>query len=108
MWEIANLRIRFRQDEAVRTVVDNLHFTIKPGTITALIGESGSGKTLTAYSFIQLLPRQATATGAISLHGNNPIPNLLTIGEKELQSIRGNRIAMIFQEPKTALNPLMT
>jgi peptide/nickel transport system ATP-binding protein len=108
MWEIANLRIRFRQDEAVRTVVDNLHFTIKPGTITALIGESGSGKTLTAYSFMQLLPQQAFATGSITLQSDNPLPNLLTLDERAMQSIRGNRIAMIFQEPMTALHPLMT
>ncbi|MFM7709583.1 MAG: dipeptide ABC transporter ATP-binding protein [Ferruginibacter sp.] len=108
MWEIANLCIRFKENGAERTVVNNLHFTIKPGAITALIGESGSGKTLTAFSFMRLLPQQATVTGSISLQSNNPIPNLLTLEEKVIQSIRGNRIAMIFQEPMTALNPLMT
>ena len=108
MWEIANLSIRFQENGNDKLVVNNLHFTIKPGSITALIGESGSGKTLTAYSFMRLLPRQATVTGSITLHSENPIPNLLTLDENKLQSIRGNRIAMIFQEPMTALNPLMT
>jgi peptide/nickel transport system ATP-binding protein len=80
---------------------------IKPGEILGLVGESGSGKTITSLSIIQLLQKSGlTSTGSIRLKGIDR--NVLDLSEHELQKVRGNHVSMIFQEPMTALNPLMT
>nr|WP_241865482.1 dipeptide ABC transporter ATP-binding protein [Paracoccus salsus] len=85
-------------------VLSAVDLRLDPGTITGLVGESGSGKSMTALAIIGLLPRHAAASGRIMLDGQN----LLTMPETRLCDIRGRRIGMIFQEPMTALNPLMT
>ncbi|NED60214.1 ABC transporter ATP-binding protein, partial [Streptomyces sp. SID10244] len=74
------------------------------GQILALVGESGSGKTMTARAAIGLLPEAATATGSVKVDG----VEMLNRSEKELNAVRGTRVAMIFQEPQTALNPVQT
>ena len=84
----------------VAGVVKDVSFSIAPGERVGLIGESGSGKTLTALSIMQLI----NSTGDITLGD----VNLTTASEKQLCRIRGKRIAMVFQEPMTALDPLMT
>jgi len=84
-------------------VVDDISFSIAPGEKFALVGESGSGKTITALSVLRLVDA-ATTTGAIRFDGQD----LLTWSEREIARIRGADIAMIFQEPMTALNPLYT
>ncbi|MFZ4894908.1 ABC transporter ATP-binding protein [Plantibacter sp. Mn2098] len=86
-----------------RRVVDDVSFTLSPGDRLGLIGESGSGKSLTALAILGLLPEQATATGSIRLDG----VDLLVQDDFELAGIRGRRIGMVFQEPQTALNPLL-
>ncbi len=86
------------------TVLRGVDLRLVPGTITGLVGESGSGKSMTALAIIGLLPRRARATGQVLLDGRN----LLKTPEKQMCAIRGRRIGMIFQEPMTALNPLMT
>ncbi len=96
---IENLSIAFGR----RQVVKNLDLTIRPGERLALVGESGSGKTVTALSILRLLPR-AQPNGAIRFQGRD----LLTLPEDELRQVRGRDIAMIFQEPMSALNPLHT
>ncbi|MQY31197.1 ATP-binding cassette domain-containing protein [Nocardia aurantia] len=86
-----------------RTVVDDVGFDLDAGERLGLIGESGSGKTLTALAILGLLPDDAEVSGSIRLDG----AELLGRRDRELSRIRGNRIAMVFQEPLSALNPLM-
>ncbi len=84
-------------------VVHQLSFALGAGERTGMIGESGSGKTLTALAILGLLPDGLSATGRV-LYGER---DLLTISERELCQLRGDRLGMVFQEPMTALNPVM-
>lgn len=85
-------------------ILDQVDLDLPAGVITGLVGESGSGKSMTALAIMGLLPRRAQATGQVLLDGQN----LLNLPERRLCAIRGRRIGMIFQEPMSALNPLMT
>jgi len=97
--EIRDLSVAF----SGQTVVRNLYLDIRPGECLALVGESGSGKSVTAHSILQLLPECDTqTTGSIRYRGQE----LVGADAKKLRQLRGNRIAMIFQEPMTSLNPL--
>jgi peptide/nickel transport system ATP-binding protein len=96
---VQDLHVRVGAVEAVRGVT----FALPPGERTGLIGESGSGKTLTALAIMGLLPDGLTASGKVTFAGHD----LLAMPERELCKLRGNRLAMIFQEPMTALNPVM-
>ncbi|MBC3374880.1 ABC transporter ATP-binding protein [Pseudomonas sp. SWRI92] len=97
--EIRDLSVAFND----QTVVKNLCLDIRPGECLALVGESGSGKSVTAHSILQLLPDTGTrTTGSIRYRGQE----LVGAEAKTLRELRGNRIAMIFQEPMTSLNPL--
>ena len=87
-----------------RPVLADVDLDLPAGQVTGLVGESGSGKSMTALAVIGLLPEGATATGRVTLDGQN----LLDLPETALNDLRGRRIGMIFQEPMTALNPLMT
>ncbi|MCG8155950.1 ABC transporter ATP-binding protein [Brenneria goodwinii] len=84
--------------------VDNLDLRIAKGEMLALVGESGCGKSTTALSIMRLLPAQTKISGAITLGGKD----LLRLGERQLAEVRGNDISMIFQEPMTSLNPVMS
>jgi len=97
--EVRNLRVSFGPAEAVRDV----SFTLNAGEVLGLVGESGSGKSVTSLAVMGLLVPQALVKGEISFEGRS----LLTATARELQQFRGARIAMIFQEPMTALNPVM-
>jgi len=99
MLEVEDLSISF----GARKVVDRVSFSLEPGEKLALVGESGSGKTVTALSTLRLFTA-ARLTGAIRFNGRD----VLAMGPAELQALRGNDIAVIFQEPMTALNPVMT
>jgi oligopeptide/dipeptide ABC transporter ATP-binding protein len=100
--EISNLTVSTTDDN--RTLVNDISFSIAPGEAVGVVGESGSGKTLTALSLLGLLPRGVHATsGSITYDGKD----LLTADRESLRSIRGNEIAMIYQDPMTALNPVM-
>ncbi len=83
--------------------VRDLSLAVAPGEALGLVGESGCGKSVTALATLQLLPPQARARGQILLEGRN----LLELDEEEMRQVRGARIAMVFQEPMTALNPVM-
>ena len=89
---------------AGRAVLRDVALTLEPGTITGLVGESGSGKSMTALAFIGLLPEGAQVSGSVRLEGRE----LLSLPERAIADLRGRRIGMVFQEPMTALNPLMT
>jgi microcin C transport system ATP-binding protein len=99
--EIRDLTVAFNG----QVVVNNLSLDIPAGECLALVGESGSGKSVTAHSILQLLPQAGTlTTGSIRYRGQQ----LVGADAKAMRQIRGNRIAMIFQEPMTSLNPLHT
>lgn len=98
--EIKNLTVAFGK----KRVIDDVSFSIRSGEILALVGESGSGKTLTALSILNLLPDAADREkGEITFGGKN----IFDLGFEKIRKIRGNDIAMVFQEPFTALNPVM-
>ncbi|MBB6154603.1 microcin C transport system ATP-binding protein [Pseudomonas sp. JAI115] len=97
--EIRDLRVAFAGQE----VVHGLNLDIRRGECLALVGESGSGKSVTAHSILRLLPgKTVSSNGSIAYNG----VNLLHASEQQMRGLRGNRIAMIFQEPMTSLNPL--
>ncbi|AXI02723.1 dipeptide ABC transporter ATP-binding protein [Aquirhabdus parva] len=87
-----------------KTLIDSLSFDLYPGRTLALVGQSGSGKSLSALALMGLLPDTISVVGQVMLNGDN----ILTLSEKALCHIRGRKIAIIFQEPMTALNPLHT
>ena len=104
--EIQDLRIRFGKAEAVH----GISLRLDEGEVLGLVGESGSGKSATALGILGLLRPAALATGRILWHraGKSTETDLLTQPETALRQLRGQEIAMIFQEPMTALNPVMT
>ncbi len=109
MLTVDNLSIRFRRAAAARPVVSGVGFSVEAGQSVALVGESGSGKTLTCRSILNILPRGAEVCGGSILFGaGNERTDLLTLSEAGLRRVRGSRIAMIFQEPMSALSPLHT
>lgn len=103
---INSLSVAFRHQQQLRTVVSDLSLEIHAGETLALVGESGSGKSVTALSVLRLLPSPPVEypAGDILFKG----ASLLHASEKALRRVRGNKIAMIFQEPMVSLNPLHT
>lgn len=103
---INNLSVAFQQGETLRQVVDSVSLQVNAGETLALVGESGSGKSVTALSVLRLLPAPPAVypSGEIRFNGIE----LLNAPEKTLRGVRGNKIAMIFQEPMVSLNPLHT
>jgi microcin C transport system ATP-binding protein len=99
--EIKNLSVEFNQENRQFLAVNNISFQLFPKKITALIGQSGSGKSVTALSIINLLPK-AKLKGEIIFEGRN----MLSLNQKELCKIRGKEIGLVFQDPSTSLNPL--
>jgi peptide/nickel transport system ATP-binding protein len=102
--EVRDLRTSFGSGANAVHAVDGISFTIQRGQTLGLIGESGSGKSITALSLLRLLPAAARITGGNCLLDGQ---DLLDLPEYAMQRIRGRRIAMIFQEPQTSLNPVM-
>jgi oligopeptide/dipeptide ABC transporter ATP-binding protein len=87
--------------------VSSLSFSIAPGEVLGLVGESGSGKSITALAIMGLLPPAAIVKGEITFQNGDAPTHLTTLPPDQLRQLRGSRIAMIFQEPMTALNPVM-
>ncbi|HEV2512246.1 ABC transporter ATP-binding protein [Bosea sp. (in: a-proteobacteria)] len=102
---VSNLTTSFRVEGLWKPVVRNISFDIKPQETLAVVGESGSGKSVTALSIMRLTPPSSSKIeGSIKLNGKE----LLTLPDAQMREIRGNDIAMIFQEPMTSLNPVLT
>ena len=103
---VSELSIQFRAAPA--PAVDALSFAIAPGESLGLVGESGSGKSVTALAILRLLAEASTnIRGSIQFTANGATEDLLTLDPEAMRSLRGREIAMIFQEPMTALNPVM-
>lgn len=107
---IQNLSVDFTSHNTTHRAVHQLNITVQKGQIVAIVGESGSGKSVTALSILRLLaaPPVSYPSGEILFHDQGETLNLLTLDEENLRNIRGQKIAMIFQEPMTALNPVFT
>jgi peptide/nickel transport system ATP-binding protein len=102
---VQNLQTAFRIGGQWRWAVENLSFEVAPGETVAIVGESGSGKSVTALSIMRLVSAaNGRIEGRIALEGRD----LLALSEKEMRKVRGNDVAMIFQEPMTSLNPVLT
>jgi peptide/nickel transport system ATP-binding protein len=109
--EIKNLVTEFRTEGQVMKAVNDVSFTLNRGETIGIVGESGSGKSVTSLSVMRLIPNPPgrIASGEIIFHSDTFGPRDLTkLSEKEMRTIRGNDIAMIFQEPMTSLNPVFT
>ena len=102
--EVKDLSVQFKTDEGDVEALDKVSFQIHPGKTVGVVGESGCGKSVTAYSIMRLLPRPTgiISNGSILFQGKN----LLDLTTEEMQEVRGNDIGMIFQEPMNALNPV--
>jgi len=107
--EIRNLQTHFFTDEGVAKAVEDVTLTIRQGQTLGLVGESGCGKSVTAMSIIRLISSPGRIVGgSIVLHEGDRSVDLVKLPEPEMRRYRGSRIAMIFQEPMTSLNPVFT
>ena len=103
--DIQGLGVAFEDgDGRLLPAVQDVSFSVKEACVTCLVGESGCGKSITAKACMRLLPAQARVAGAVSFDGLD----LLSLPERRMRSLRGRELAMIFQEPMTALNPVLT
>jgi peptide/nickel transport system ATP-binding protein len=103
--DVENLQTHFRTPDGIVRAVDGVSFSVERGETVAVVGESGSGKSVTANSILRLIPQPpGRIAGRIRFEGED----LLALSERAMRSIRGNRISMVFQEPMTSLNPVLT
>jgi len=107
---IENLSIDFLSEQHTTHAVKNISLQVNRGEILAIVGESGSGKSVTSLSVLQLLPKPPAkfSNGKIIFHDDGTSMDLINADENSIRQIRGSKIAMIFQEPMTSLNPVMT
>jgi peptide/nickel transport system ATP-binding protein len=102
--EVSDLSVRFVSREATVHAVNQVNFTARRGEVLCILGESGSGKSVTLRTLMRLLPRQARIEGNVRVNGRD----VLAMRSGELRDLRGGLVAMIFQEPMTALDPVYT
>ncbi|MGJ4925877.1 ABC transporter ATP-binding protein [Bradyrhizobium sp. HKCCYLS2038] len=103
--EVENLQVHFRTPTGINRAVDGVSFHVNPGETLAIVGESGCGKSVTSMSMMRLIPEPpGKIAGSIKLEGRE----LLKLSDREMRALRGNDISMIFQEPMTSLNPVLT
>ncbi|MFE1838215.1 ABC transporter ATP-binding protein [Streptomyces sviceus] len=103
--DVRDLRVRFRTRQGPVTAVDGLSFRVDPGEVLGVVGESGSGKSVSMLAVLRLLTSpNVTVSGEVRFRGRD----LLTLSDKEMRAVRGREIAMVFQDPMTALTPVYT
>jgi oligopeptide transport system ATP-binding protein len=104
--EVKNLKTQFFTQDGVVRAVDDVSFHIMPGETLGIVGESGCGKSITAMSLMRLIPSPPgrIVAGSINFEGED----ILSMSDEEMRNIRGNKIAMIFQDPMTSLNPVLS
>src|SRR3954468_11531514 len=103
--DVQDLKTYFRTDEGIVKAVDGVSFSVEKGKTLGIVGESGSGKSVTCLTIMGLNNRRTTMTSGEALFNGR---GLLAMGSGELREIRGNDVAMIFQDPMTSLNPVHT
>src|SRR6516165_5642633 len=103
--EINDLNVQFATLQGTVRAVEGLSYSVYPGEMVAIVGESGSGKSVSALAVMRLLPSGTARTQGSIRFGDR---ELLALGDEEMRRIRGREIAMIFQEPMTSLNPVLT
>lgn len=103
--EVRGLTTEFKSKHGSLKIIENIDLTVKKGEILGIVGESGCGKSVTSLSILQLLDKKARiASGSVTFNNSN----LVDKTEKDMRKIRGNEISMIFQDPMTSLNPVLT
>ncbi|HEY9307739.1 MAG TPA: ABC transporter ATP-binding protein [Microbacterium sp.] len=102
--EVENLSVTFPTDAGPARAIEGVSFTLLAGETLGIVGESGSGKSMTAMAIMGILPKRAVVTGSIRLRGRE----LVGLSDDELREIRGNEVAIVFQDALTALNPVAT
>lgn len=109
IFEVRNLSVEFSSGKEKTVAVDNISFSLNEGETLGIVGETGSGKSVTALSVMRLVSQAGKISSGEIIFSENGTPvNLLSLRENEMQHYRGSRIAMIFQEPMTSLNPVFT
>ena len=101
--EVNNLQVQFETTDGIVSAVNNVSFSLEEGKILAIVGESGSGKSQTVFAMMGLLDQNGRATGSVKFEDQE----ILNLSISELNLIRSEKIAMIFQDPMTSLNPYM-
>ena len=102
--EVTDLSVRFDTDDGPVHAVDRLSFTLQPGEVLGMVGESGCGKSTTCLSLVRLLPKTAAISGRVAFDG----VDLLALKTRELREVRSHDVSFVFQEPATSLNPVLT
>lgn len=102
--DVKDLTVTLQTKRGSANAVDSLNFSVEHGEILGIAGESGSGKTMTALTLLGLLPHRAKTSGSITFQGSE----ILGLSGKALRNLRGNKIAMVFQDPMTSLHPMLT
>ena len=101
--ELENVSVRYKTEEKTVNAVENVSFHLEKGETLGLVGESGCGKSTLGFSIMRLLPKGTKIDGSIKIEGTD----ISSLSDEEMRQIRGSKVAMIFQDPMTSLNPIL-